>query len=109
LAFPLKSITPKVESTGAPATLFSKGIFKVGGQQISWLLWKSFNLSLLGLLEATLFTGVQATEQRDRVDALLGLVAVIPSNALVVDHLRSIPKVKMDVIWFTTAFLVLQI
>jgi hypothetical protein len=60
-------------------------------------------------MEATLSTGVQATERRDRVDALLGLVADIPSNALVVDHLRSIPKVKMDVIWFTTAFLVLQI
>jgi hypothetical protein len=60
------------------------------------------------LVDATLFTTVQVTEQRHKVDALLGLVADVLSNARVVDHPRSIFKLKTDVIWFTTAILVLQ-
>jgi hypothetical protein len=59
-------------------------------------------------LGATIFTDIQVTEQRDKVDAFLGLLADIPSNGVILGHHRCIFKVKMDVIWFTTAFLLLQ-
>jgi hypothetical protein len=51
-------------------------------------------------LDATLFAGVQATEQRDKVVTLLGLAIDISANAIIVDYLRSIFRGKLDVIWF---------